>query len=593
MISRFDYFIIAVYLVFLAVIGVVFRRMSKDTSDYFRAGGSMPWYITGTSAWVFSFSAWTFTGAAGKVYETGTLVLVVFYATALALTVALAFTCVRFRRMRVVTWTEAVRLRYGPLTEQFYIWIKLPLLLFFAGVSLNAVGVFMAAVFKVDLAHLLATLGVVVTLIAFTGGSWAVLASDFMQALLVVTITISTALMTLGRPEIGGLAGLAAKAPPAHFHWTQLARPQVIFLWVLANLWFKFSDENNMERSTMYLMTRSDRDARLMVWIPLAGMLIGPLFWFIPSMAAAVTHPHLAVEFPQLPQPHEAAFVAVSLDVMPAGLIGLLLCAMLGSTVTSMDAGLNKNVGICIRSLYKPVFRPQASEKHLLVAGKICTLLFGLVVIACALLVNQFRRIGLFDLLNQLSANILMPLALPLIYGLFFKRTPGWSAWTTVLVAGLSSWALGRYVKPRMFQHCMGWTTPLSPREETDFLLAITTCGTAAVGTAWYFLTSLFYQVSPPAERARSEAFFDKLSTPLATAADSGPAILTHRLLGGLCMAYGTFVLLLMLIPNRLAGRLAFLFSGGVILGVGALMFAFARRRETAAASGVTAARHV
>ncbi len=50
MISAFDFFIIAVYLLFLVAIGVVFRRMSQDTSDYFRAGGSMPWYITGTSA---------------------------------------------------------------------------------------------------------------------------------------------------------------------------------------------------------------------------------------------------------------------------------------------------------------------------------------------------------------------------------------------------------------------------------------------------------------------------------------------------------------------------------------------------------------
>jgi Na+/proline symporter len=577
MISRFDYFIIAVYLVFLMAIGVAFRRMSKDTSDYFRAGGAMPWYITGTSAWIFSFSAWTFTGAAGKVYETGTLVLVVFYATALALIVALVFTCVRFRRMRVVTWMEAVRLRYGPFTEQFYTWLKLPLLLFYAGLNLNAVGVFMAAVFKADLSRLLVALGTVVTLIAFAGGSWAVLASDFVQALLVVTITISTALMTLARPEIGGLGGLLAKAPAAHFHWSDLARPQVIFLWVLANLWFKFSDENNMERSTMYLMTRSDRDARLMVLIPLAGMLLGPLIWFIPSMAAAVMHPHLAAEFPQLQQPHEAAFVAVALDVMPAGLIGLLLCAMLGSTVTSMDAGLNKNVGVCIRSLYKPVFRPQASEKHLLVAGKICTLLFGLVVIACALLVNQFRRVGLFDLLNQFAANIIMPLALPLIYGLFYKRTPGWSAWSTALVAGLASWALGRFVKPEMFQHWMGWATPLSPREQTDFLLAMTTLGTVAAGTAWYFMSSLFYDFSPRAERESSGAFFQNLSTPLEAVRTTDAAIVTRRLLGGLCMAYGAFILLLMLIPNRFAGRLAFLFSGGVMLGVGTLLSFFAQ----------------
>jgi Na+/proline symporter len=578
MITRYDYFIIGFYLIFLVVIGVVFRRMSKNTSDYFRAGGAMPWWLTGTSAWIFSFTAWTFTGAAGKVYETGTLVLVVFYGTALALCVVYAFTCLRFRRMRVITWMEAVRLRYGPFTEQFYTWIKLPLLLFFAGVSLNAIGVFMSAVFKADMNTILIALGVVVTVVAFAGGSWAVLASDFVQALLVVTITISTAIMVLARPEIGGVSGLLAKVPSSQFHWTELARPEVILLWILANLWFKFSDENNMERSTMYLMSRSDKDARRMVLIPLIGMLIGPLIWFIPSMAATIMHPNLAVEYPLLKQPHEAAFVAVSLDVMPTGLIGLLLCAMLGATVTSMDAGLNKNVGVCIRSFYKPLFKPDASEKHLLLAGKICTLIFGVVIICFALLVNKFRSIGLFDLANQLAANILMPLALPLIYGLFYKRTPGWSAWSTALVAGASSWLLGKYVRPEMFQYVMGWSEPLSKREATDFLLATTTLGTVIVGTAWYFFTSVFYKSSPREEQERIEKFFTNLKTPLATQNGGGAQTAVYKLLGALCVAYGIFVLLLLLIPNSLRGRLCFFFVGGVIFGVGAILFSISRR---------------
>src|SRR5215218_7932406 len=103
MISRYDYVIIGFYLVFMLAIGLVFRRMSKNTSDYFRAGGAMPWWLTGASAWIFSFSAWTFTGAAGKVYEAGTLVLVVFYSSVVALIVVIFFTSVRFRRMRVIT----------------------------------------------------------------------------------------------------------------------------------------------------------------------------------------------------------------------------------------------------------------------------------------------------------------------------------------------------------------------------------------------------------------------------------------------------------------------------------------------------------
>lgn len=570
MITVYDYIIIGFYLVFMLAIGVVFRRMSKDTSDYFRAGGAMPWWLTGASAWIFSFSAWTFTGAAGKVYETGLLVLCVFYATIFALLFAIAFTCLRFRRMRVITWMEAIRLRYGPFNEQFYIWIKLPLQLLFAGVGLNAIGVFMSAVFNVPMNYMLLILGVVVTLVAFAGGSWAVLASDFVQAFLIITITLCTAVMTLAHDRIGGLGGLLDKVPSAHLNWGELARPELIFLWVLATLWLKFSDENNMERSTMYLMTRSDKDARKMVLIPLIGTIIGPLIWFIPSMAATILHPDLASEFPKLKQPHEAAFLSVSMDVMPQGLLGLLLSAMLGATVTSMDAGLNKNVGIAIRSFYKPVLKPNASEKHLLIAGKICTLIFGAIIIALALYVNSIRETNLFDFVNQLASNLLMPLALPLIFGLFYKRTPGWSAWSTALIAGCASWLLGKYVTPELFQRWVGWETPLNADEKTYLKLAITTLGgTVIVGSAWYFFTSFFYKAAPTEEKQRVDQFFTNLRTPVDKHGVQGVQTAVYKLLGTLCMVYGGFILLLMAIPNSVGGRTAFLFCGGVMFAVG------------------------
>src|SRR5260370_28087866 len=102
MISHYDHFIIAFYLLFILAVGLVFRRMSKNTSDYFRAGGAMPWWITGTSAWIAGFSAWTFTGAAGTIYETGTIVLCLYYSGLIAFLLVYFFTCQRFRRMRVV-----------------------------------------------------------------------------------------------------------------------------------------------------------------------------------------------------------------------------------------------------------------------------------------------------------------------------------------------------------------------------------------------------------------------------------------------------------------------------------------------------------
>jgi len=101
----------------------------------------------GTSAWIAGFSAWTFTGAAGRVYETGLIVLCLYYSNLIGLLIVFFFTCQRFGAMRVVTWMEAVRMRFGAASEQFYTWVKVPLVLFFGGVGLNAIGVFMSAVF--------------------------------------------------------------------------------------------------------------------------------------------------------------------------------------------------------------------------------------------------------------------------------------------------------------------------------------------------------------------------------------------------------------------------------------------------------------
>jgi Na+/proline symporter len=261
------------------------------------------------------------------------------------------------------------------------------------------------------------------------------------------------------------------------------------------------------------------------------------------------------------------------MDVMPQGLLGLLLSAMLGATVTSMDAGLNKNVGIAIRSFYKPILRPEASEKHLLVAGKLCTLLFGAVIIGFALYINKIRDTNLFDFVNQLAAYLLMPLALPLIYGLFYKRTPGWSAWSTALVAGAATWGIGKVVTPEWFQQVTGWEKPLNGDERTYLKLGITTLGgTVIVGSIWFFFTSLFYSKAPREEQERIEGFFANLATPVDKHGVAGVQTSVYRLLGTMCLAYGVFILLLMAIPNPLSGRMAFFFVGGTFCVVGILL---------------------
>ena len=572
MITGYDYLNIAFYFAFVTGVGFYFARRSKDTSDYFRGGGQLPWWVTGAGAWMSAFSAWTFTGAAGKIYQTGPYVLVLYYGNLAGLFAILWFTCYRFRRLRVVTPFEAVRLRFGPGMQQFYTWLRLPVSVIFTCMMLNAVGIFMSAVFGVNLTLTLVTLGTLVTLVSLLGGSFAVAASDFVQMLLVVTVTLAVAVLALAEPSIGGVSGLVAKVPAVHFAWGQIARPGFIAFWFLAMTVNSLFVQNSLsdERAAKYMMARSDRHARLMLIIPIVGTIVTPLLWIIPPMVAAVRHPDIAALFPQLRHPEEAAFLLTAHDVLPQGMLGLLVCGIFAATLTHADAILNQGAGMLIRNFYLPVINPHCPEKKLLLLSKVATAGFGVAVVGLAVIVGKYRSLGLFDLLNQLGIGLLLPLALPACLGMFFKRTPWWSAWTTVVIGLAVSYVVTFLFKPAMFP----WLpATLKPEETTVFYNIATVALGATIPVAWFFFTSLFYERSTPEYKASVEEFFRRLATPLPDVRDDTAENQAFpRAIGRCCLLFGGFVALFVLVPNSLRGRLCFVACGGGMLLVGALL---------------------
>jgi hypothetical protein len=266
---------------------------------------------------------------------------------------------------------------------------------------------------------------------------------------------------------------------------------------------------------------------------------------------------------------------------MPQGLIALLICAMFGATLTSMDAALNKGVGVFVRNFYLPVIDPGCPEKRLLKLGKLCTLGFGAIIVLMALIVAKYRTIGLFDLMNQLAASIPLPMMFPMVYGLFYKRTPGWSGWSTVIVGFVCSYAVWKFCVPlESVAGLFGSTHVLNHDEHTYFLLTATVLIDTVMCTAWYFGTSAFYASSDVTQRESIDRFFTNLQTPIvgtsAEAKSDGEQM--YVMLGQLCLVYGAFVLLLVLIPNGLEGRACFIFCGGIIFIAGLILRRLGRR---------------
>jgi Na+/proline symporter len=476
---------------------------------------------------------------------------------------------------------EAVRMRFGKANEQFFTWLQIPLGVLYAGIWLNGLSVFIAAAFNVDLDWTIIVTGAVVLIMAVIGGAWAVVAGDFMQMLILMPVTIVAAFLAIA--HVGGWDGFVSKLPRHHLNWGEGARAEILYLWIFALLIKQFISTNNLLEASRYLNVKDSHHARKAALLGTVLFLIGPIVWFIPPMAASITHPDLRAQFPNLAKPAEAAFVATCLVTMPAGMIGLLISGIFAATMSSMDAGLNRNAGFFVKNFYQIVLRPKAHERELLVVSKGVTLLMGLLVIIAALLFSRWKDLGLFDLMLRFGALIALPYSVPLIWGTLIKRAPSWAAWSTVLVGFVCSWLGEKFLTAAWAQEVMGWTNPaLSPREKSDWVLLVGVLVNFAVCSAWFFAACAFARTRPAAERERVETFFARLNTPVDFEKEEGMGNDAQqcRTLGLMCLIYGGFLSLLVLIPNSWGGRFSLFFCAASILVVGGLLYRHARRAE-------------
>ncbi len=385
MLTIYDYVIIGFFLVFMLAMGPIFKHFSKNDSDYFCGGAKMLWWMVGASAFMSQFSAWTFTGAASKAYQDGTLVALIFFANALGFFLNYLWFAPRFRQMRLVTAIESVRERFGPVNEQIFTWLQVPMSLVYAALWLNGLVIFAAAVFGLNLTSTTWLVGIVVLVLSVSGGAWAVVASNFVMMLILMTVSVVVPVLVLLHPDVGGLSGFISKVPRAHFHWTEGARPQIVYFWIIATFVKQCLQLNNMQEAYRYLGVKDGRQARKAALMASILMLIGPILWFIPPMAARVFSPDIAAQFPALKHASEAAYIVAAAKVLPIGMMGLLVCGLFSATISSMDAGLNRNAGVFIRSFYQRVIK-SPTDGHLLMAGRVVSAVFGILIILIALI---------------------------------------------------------------------------------------------------------------------------------------------------------------------------------------------------------------
>ncbi|SER16926.1 MULTISPECIES: sodium:solute symporter family transporter [Pseudomonas] len=350
--NALDITVIALYLLFIVWAAWCFRRYAQSSSQFINGGGSMPWWMAGATAFMTQFSAWTFTGAAGKAFTDGFPVLVLFWGNALGFFIACLFFAARYRKLRVETSMQVIALRFGKPTEQLFTWLQFPLSTLTAAIWLNGLAYILASMTGFGMVPTLLITGTVITFISASGGAWTVNATNVIQLVLILAITLVTGCFALYTG--GGPGNIVERFPVDFWQGHDMSLWQILLFWIAMILMQQVLSTNNAITCYRFLVTRNEHEARRAAFLAGVLFVVGPVLWFIPPWVAATQGADLVGQYPQLgEQAGNAAYLYFVQQAMPAGTVGLTLAAMVAATIAPMSTALNRNAGIFIRNVYQ------------------------------------------------------------------------------------------------------------------------------------------------------------------------------------------------------------------------------------------------
>ncbi|HUI10422.1 MAG TPA: hypothetical protein VL221_08845 [Bacteroidota bacterium] len=452
--SIFDVGFILVYFLIIMGIGLYFMKVNKGGKEYFTGGSMIPWWMSGISLYMGNFSAWIFTGAAGFAYTSGWFTILYLAVGPIAYLIGSSLTAGKWRRTRSISPLQYTQTRYTLSTQQLMSAVIATNFILSAGVQLASTCKLFAPIIGIDMTAIVLIIGSIVLLHNMLGGLWGDMAMDVVQGVVLLGITFTVMPLSLGL--IGGLGELLKAMPPVSFDQTyngvHYTEHWLVSILVITSIGFAAGGAQR------FYSVRDEKSAFRVGRLAAVLALSVPLVFGIPPLVAKVYWPDLTqVEFfkPYAGKnPQDLVFVGLVFKLLPHGLIGVFIAAMLAATMTTLSTVYNMVSSIISHDMYKGMFRPDLSDRALLKVGRITSLCLGLIVIGLAITFIH-SAFGLFNQMQAFFTLFNIPVTVPVAFGLIFRRTPRWAAIGSItwsLVMGIvSRYLLGWDIGPQVY----------------------------------------------------------------------------------------------------------------------------------------------
>lgn len=425
-----DHIVIIGYFALLTLIGLYFWRRMRHVRDLFAAGRNVPWWLTGISFYLTGFSAFTFVAYSEMAYRFGLVAITLAWSAAVAMLAGTIVLAARWQRARIISPVEFLEARFNPAVRQVLAWTGIPLKVIDDGLKIYATGIFVSVGLGYDLRMSILGSGLVMLLYTFMGGLWAVMVTDYVQ-FIVLTLGV-VVLFPMVFSRLGGLDELFAGAPA---DFGSFVGGPITPLYVLAfYLLVMLSYNGNWAYAQRFYSVCDERAARKAGLLAAGLMILGPPLFILPAVAARTLMPELMIP-PNSPQ---YTYAALALEFLPAGLMGLMIAAMFSATMSTLSADYNVMASVITEDVYRRLIDPGASQRRLVVVGRLATLAVGALTVGIGMLLITTARRGLFEVMVTVFGLFVGPMLLPTLAGLVSRRLTVRGA-AAGIVAGLIS----------------------------------------------------------------------------------------------------------------------------------------------------------
>lgn len=412
--SMLDGIFIGAFFILSLVIGVIASKQSgKSSADFFLSGRNMPWWLLGISMVATTFSADTpnlVTDLVRKDGVAGNWVWWVFLITGM-LTV---FVYARiWRRSGVLTDLAFYELRYSGKSAAFlrgfraiYLGVIFNILIMatvcLAGIKIGS------TLLGLSPFQTLAIASLVTVVYSVLGGLKGIIMTDFFQFILAMVGTIWAAYIIVNLPEVGGLSNMLVHENVTgkldifpDLNNTE-AFVSLMIIPLAVQWWASYypgAEPGGGGYVAQRMLAAKDEKNALAATLlfNIAHYALRPWPWILIALASLVVFPDLAsiqTAFPNIDPSvidDDLAYSAM-LTYLPNGLLGLVIASLIAAFMSTISTHLNWGSSYVVNDFYARFINPQASDKQLVLIGRISTVVLMIFSAIVALFLQNAKE---------------------------------------------------------------------------------------------------------------------------------------------------------------------------------------------------------